>query len=97
MGENNFGLPQDVISVVCIPKYFGNIPPRPTCEWSSGVQLFDSHRLIEINTTTAWNLSIMARKEFNEAQISCYVKIVGESSENQTQTAWKSSHVKVNC
>lgn len=27
MGENNFGLPQDVISNVCTSKYFGNIPP----------------------------------------------------------------------
>lgn len=98
MGENNFGLPQDVISVGCTSKYFGNIPPKLTCEWSSGAQTFDNHQYVtEANVTTTLNIQVPARKEFNGDQLSCYADIDGESSGNQTSTVWMSSHLIINC
>lgn len=97
MGDNNFGLPQDVISTMCISKYFGNIPPKPICEWSSGTKLLDNYQHVtEINLTTVLNIQMPARKEFNRDQLSCYVKIDGEASDNQTATAWKSSRLIIN-
>src|SRR6218665_3988509 len=98
MGENKFGLPQDVFSTMCISTYFGNFPPKPICGWSSGIQIFDNHQHVtETNLTTTLTIQMPARKEFNGDQLFCYLKIDGEASENQAATGWTSSQLIINC
>lgn len=98
MGENDFGLPQDVISAVCIAKYFGNVPPQPICEWSSGTKLPDNYnRLTETNLTVTLSIQLPATKEFNGDQFLCYVKKGADSSDKQTETVWMSPHLIINC
>src|SRR6218665_3328070 len=91
-GENNVGLPQDVISIECISKYFGNIPGKPICEWTSGRKMFEDHQHVtETKSTTKLNIQMPAKKEFNGDQISCHLNVDGESSYNQTPIVWNSS------
>lgn len=98
MGANDFGLPQDVISVVCIAKYRGNVPPKITCEWFSGTKLLDNYqRVAETNLTTTLIILVPAGKEFNGDQLSCNVNTDGTNIANQTQIEWKSSRIVVNC
>lgn len=98
LGENNFDLPQDVISVECVSKYFGNLPPRQICDWSSGKTIrFNNYRNTEQFLTTTLTIQIPARKEFNGDQFFCYVKTGGASSDKQGRIAWKSSHLIINC
>src|SRR6218665_3852238 len=100
MGENKFGLPEDVFSAACTSEYFGNIPPKIICEWSSGTQIFDNHQHVtKTNVTITLTIQMPARKEFNGDQLSCYLKIDGEASDNQATASWnwKSSHLIINC
>jgi len=98
MGADDFGSAQDVISIVCISKYLGNILPKPACEWSSGNKLPDSyHSVTETKAITVLHIHIPAKKEFNGDQLSCYVNVEEESSANQSQTIWRSTRFKINC
>lgn len=97
MGENNFDLPQDVISNVCISKYSGNVSPKPICQWSSGTKLLRNYyRVTETHLTMTLNIQMPAKKAFNGDLLSCYVKIDGESSDNQTTAVWTSSSLIIN-
>lgn len=98
MGVNDFDLPQDVISVVCISKYFGNIRPKPLCELSSGTQRLNNyHHVTAINLTVTLNIHLPARKEFNGGHLSCYANIEEGSSANENPITWKSTKFKINC
>ena len=99
MGANDFGLQQDVVSAKCISKHYGNMRPKPTCEWSSGTQKLDNyHSVVETNlTTTTLDFNIPARREFNGYQLSCYAKISEESRAKENPTTWNSPNFKINC
>lgn len=98
MGENKFGLHEDVFSTVCISIYFGNIPPNPICGWSSGAPIADNHQHVtKTNFTSTVTIQMPARKEFNGDQLTCYLKIDGKAGDNKATTTWKSSHLVINC